>query len=174
MSYSSREAWRNWWDEEGSGMRPLPNEDAEQFARRMTEIAWANGAFWRRPDIDRLRAELVATKDELATNADELAAMQKQRDEATAWRPIETAPMDGTVVMLYGHGRVTVGSWVAEHDIMVNEYDRSTGDYLGSHLSGETLPAYWQSHDGGFTEEHPPTHWMPLPQPPREKEGGGA
>ena len=77
MSYSSREAWRNWWDEEGSGMRPLPNEDAEQFARRMTEIAWANGAFWRRPDIDRLRAELVATKDELATNADELAAMRK-------------------------------------------------------------------------------------------------
>ena len=104
----------------------------------------------------------------------ELAAALKQRDEATAWRPIETAPMNGTVVMLYGHGRVTVGSWVAEHDIMVNEYDRSTGDYLGSHLSGETLPAYWQSHDGGFTEEHPPTHWMPLPQPPREKEGGGA
>jgi hypothetical protein len=62
-------------------MRPLPDEDAEQFARGMTEIAWENGAFWRRPDIDRLRAELVATKDELATNADELAAMREQRDE---------------------------------------------------------------------------------------------
>lgn len=26
-------------------MRPLPNEDNEQFARRITEIAWSNGAF---------------------------------------------------------------------------------------------------------------------------------
>lgn len=63
-------------------MRPLPNEDAEQFARRMTEIAWSNGAFCRRRDIDRLRAELAAAKAQLVSNADELAAMQKQRDEA--------------------------------------------------------------------------------------------
>lgn len=78
MSYSSREAWRNWWDEEGSRMRPLYGEDNEQFARQMTEIAWENGAFWRRPDIDRLRAELVTTKDELAAKTDELAAMREQ------------------------------------------------------------------------------------------------
>ena len=25
--------------------------------------------------------------------------------------------------------------------------------------------------DGGFTEEHPPTHWMPLPPPPTSAEG---
>ena len=65
---TARDAWRRWWDEEGSGERPLPNEDAEQFARRMTEIAWSNGAFKRLADVDRLRAEL--------------AAMREQRDEA--------------------------------------------------------------------------------------------
>ena len=26
-------------------MRPLPTEDTEQFARRITEIAWSNGAY---------------------------------------------------------------------------------------------------------------------------------
>jgi chromosome segregation ATPase len=33
-------------------------------------------------EIERLRAKLAAAKAQLATNADELAAMQKQRDEA--------------------------------------------------------------------------------------------
>lgn|GEM_PF-4354415 len=32
--------------------------------------------------VERLRAELAAAKEQLVINADELAAMQKQRDEA--------------------------------------------------------------------------------------------
>jgi hypothetical protein len=32
-----------WWHTEGSGMRPLPNEDIEEFAKRVTDIAWSNG-----------------------------------------------------------------------------------------------------------------------------------
>ena len=127
-------------------------------------------------EIERLRAELAAANAQLVAKTDELVAMSKmcaavtmimeemQRDEAAAWQPIETAPMDGTVVMLYGDGRVTCGSWISERDLMV-------GEYLGSHLSGETLPAYWQSHDGGFTEEHPPTLWMQMPQPSRRRKG---
>ena len=148
-------------------MRPLPNEDTEQFARRITEIAWSNGAFKRLEDVEYLCLKRVGLERELAAAKADLAAAIKERDEATSWRPIETAPMDGTVVMLYGDGRVTCGSWIAERDIMVS-------DHSGCYPSGETEPAYWQSHDGGFTESHPATHWMPLPQPPREKEGGGA
>ena len=146
-------------------------------------------------EIERLRAELAAegattasllriialireaggfTREDLAALPGAVKAMRQQRDEATSWRPIETAPMDGTVVMLYGDGRVTCGSWIAERDIMVGEHHHTTGEWLGAYPSGETTPAYWQSHDGGFTESHPATHWMPLPQPPREKEGGGA
>jgi hypothetical protein len=60
-------AWLQWWDYEGSAMRPHPSEDTEQFARRITNIAWSNGAFKRLADVENLRAEL--------------AAMQKQRDE---------------------------------------------------------------------------------------------
>jgi hypothetical protein len=40
--------YKTWWDNEGSGMRPLPNEDTEEFARRITAIAWSNGAYVER------------------------------------------------------------------------------------------------------------------------------
>jgi hypothetical protein len=33
-----------WWNESGSAMRPLPNEDVEEFAKRITGIAWNNCA----------------------------------------------------------------------------------------------------------------------------------
>ena len=42
------EAYKAWWHNEGSGILPLPNEDMEEFAHRMTEIAWSNGAFKER------------------------------------------------------------------------------------------------------------------------------
>ena len=68
MSDTAQQAWRRWWDEEGSAERPLPNEDTEQFAGRITKIAWSNGAYKRLADVENLRAEL--------------AAMRQQRDEA--------------------------------------------------------------------------------------------
>jgi len=39
---------KNWWYTEGSAIRPLPNEDIEEFAKRITEIAWSNGEFVER------------------------------------------------------------------------------------------------------------------------------
>ena len=70
------------------------------------------------------------------------------------WQPIETAPKDADI-LLYGPSsdgpRVTEGYWMkAQYDY---EFDR-------------THPAFWFSMDGGFTKKYPPTHWMPLPEPP--------
>ena len=42
------EEYKTWWHNEGSGILPLPNEDMEEFAHRMTQIAWSNGAFKER------------------------------------------------------------------------------------------------------------------------------
>ena len=42
------EAYKAWWHNEGSGILPLPNEDMEEFAHRMTQSAWSNGAFKER------------------------------------------------------------------------------------------------------------------------------
>jgi hypothetical protein len=53
------------------------------------------------------------------------------------WRPIETAPMDATDFLLWDGRLLTVG-WALNQPV-------------------------WHSHVGRFT----PTHWMPLPEPPK-------
>lgn len=45
-------AFERWWYDEGSGMRPLPEEDAEAHVRRICEIAWSNGAYKAREEME--------------------------------------------------------------------------------------------------------------------------
>lgn len=64
------------------------------------------------------------------------------------WQPIETAPKDGTDIVLYHrlwegyvrHGCCRDGVWIAE--------------------CGKT---------GWYAVGIPPSHWMPLPEPPDAK-----
>ena len=51
MNNQDKEAFERWWNEEGSGMPPKPGEETEHFARRMTEIAWTNGAYAARERV---------------------------------------------------------------------------------------------------------------------------
>jgi hypothetical protein len=83
-----------------------------------------------------------------------------------AWQPIETAPKDGAMILLARNQRVTLGHWEPEHWPTASEHHASTGEYLGQFETGQCDEAYWASEDGGFTEEEPPSHWMPLPTPP--------
>lgn len=39
--------FENWWYDEGSANRPV-DEDVEEFAKRMCQIAWSNGAYKER------------------------------------------------------------------------------------------------------------------------------
>jgi hypothetical protein len=48
------EEYKLWWHNEGSGILPLLNEDMEEFAHRMTQIAWSNGAFKEREACAKL------------------------------------------------------------------------------------------------------------------------
>jgi hypothetical protein len=88
-------------------------------------------------------------------------------DGLGAWQPIETAPRDGTTVLLAAPGRVTAGEWHAEQWPTASEHHSTTGEYLGQYETGECIPAAWYSWDGGFTDEDPPTHWQPMPAPPQ-------
>ena len=76
----------------------------------------------------------------------------------TDWQPIETAPRDGTWVLLAG-GSIEYG-W--------------DGDSAPAVVAGQCVrpdPECWQFawYDGGYYGEYEnPTHWMPLPEPPGE------
>ncbi len=35
--------YNEWWNNVASAMQPLPDEDIEEFAHRMTALAWING-----------------------------------------------------------------------------------------------------------------------------------
>lgn len=73
------------------------------------------------------------------------------------WQPIETAPRDGTRVLLwacdpcYPKGKPLVGYFEN------NKW----------HLSGHEFTECWINN---FDEYFNPTHWMPLPEPPKEEQ----
>ena len=97
--------------------------------------------------------------------------------QAGGWMPIETAPKDGTEILLHApacdykgtnvKARTTYGHWRAPSDTPRIKYQ----DGFAPEPEWEDFEPFWASWDGGFTEEHPPTHWMPLPPPPTSAEG---
>lgn len=67
------------------------------------------------------------------------------------WQPIETAPKDGTRVLLGRAEWVEIGRWLA-----------NSRAYRGAPLG-----TWMDDADNGGPEGHDwPTHWMPLPPPP--------
>jgi hypothetical protein len=63
------------------------------------------------------------------------------------WQPISTAPKDGGPLIVY-RGRVEVARYIA---------NAANGPYWQNML-GAVLTS-WE-------RDNPPTHWMPLPEPP--------
>lgn len=59
------------------------------------------------------------------------------------WQPIETAPKDGTEVLIFDGANRTVG-------------------YFNRYWSLSVMGAYAEDD-----EIYDPTHWMPLPEPPK-------
>ena len=93
------------------------------------------------------------------------------------WQSIDTAPKDGTEILLHApacdykgtnvKARTTYGHWRAPSDTPRIKYQ----DGFAPEPEWEDFEPFWASWDGGFTEECPPTHWMPLPPPPTSAEG---
>ena len=60
------------------------------------------------------------------------------------WQPIETAPKDGTPVLVHDEGAIEIATWDSDSDAWRD-------------CSGHKM---WPS----------PQHWMPLPDPPAPRE----
>jgi hypothetical protein len=75
---------------------------------------------------------------------------------AQGWQPIETAPKDGTEVMLHGPEGLDVAEWHAE-----TEDEFESGVIVAP---GFDAGFFGRIYAAGCTED--PTHWQPLPPPP--------
>jgi len=73
-----------------------------------------------------------------------------RRKQVAAWQPIDTAPKDGTRVLLYAPTRPHDGA-------------QQVGCFLPPAESGDK--GCWWIADGRYQDW--PTHWQPLPSPPK-------
>jgi hypothetical protein len=112
-------------------MTPVsPREIAQEIVKRWGEQQRTPG---QSPDLAGLIAEALAAERE-------------------AWRPIETAPKDGTAVLLF------------------RQLDGSDGYWLVGWWQEADAGWFWGSHKL-LREAMAPTHWMPLPTPPAIRTG---
>ena len=82
------------------------------------------------------------------------------------WLPIETAPKDGTEILLFtDEGEIRNGSWV---DHRPDDYDEMGHDAGWQSNCGSIVPGRSFGNPKYFWEGigHP-THWMPLPEEPK-------
>jgi len=68
------------------------------------------------------------------------------------WQPIETAPKDATPILLFINGNPKRGFLIQ----------------TGSYLKKDNWEGWVDSYE--CEDLAPPTHWMPLPEPPIEGE----
>lgn len=70
------------------------------------------------------------------------------------WQPIETAPRDGSEILLWV-GRAWNGRL----------------PFVGSYWFGNETKGFWMNefYNGGQVPNFAPTHWRPLPAPPGDK-----
>lgn len=80
-----------------------------------------------------------------------------QAGAVSEWRPIETAPKDGTLILAMEVHRSP------QFRPRVYEGSYETGSLLGTLLSDEENPRF---HNRSANCWSKPTHWMPLPPPP--------
>lgn len=88
-----------------------------------------------------------------------LAAGQEiaRRQRQMTWRPISTAPKDGTWIIVYDP------YFVSEMPVSIGTYmTADERDTCGRFKKGEWLLFEWD----GMPSSANPTHWMPLPDAP--------
>ena len=93
--------------------------------------AWFADPTMRKSDLmqDRMRAAIAAYQAEVGEG----------------WQPIESAPKDGTSILIFC-GFSIVGSWVTD---------------------GARVKNGWSDDKQGINPIFMATHWQPLPEPPK-------
>lgn len=76
------------------------------------------------------------------------------REDLTGWRDIESAPKDGTRILVS-----------CVYDVQGEAYSWEWVDWWG----GDEGQEHWLDFPKQIPAPFPPTHWMPLPTPPEAR-----
>jgi hypothetical protein len=84
------------------------------------------------------------------------------------WQPIETAPKDGRKLILFymnrnNKARTVMATWVTDEEAAETDTD-GVGLEAGWYESIDN----WSDYSQVAIFEGEPTHWMPLPLPPKD------
>lgn len=113
--------------------------------------------------LDRNEKQVPVLIDRIASALAEAAT----QGQATLWRLIETAPKDGTRILVYMPDSENVLSvyWDNEFTFRFDELAAKLPTYQG-HYEGAWTDDAVRSWGDQEKESYNPTHWMPLPLPP--------
>ena len=106
---------------------------------------YENGAGWVARNADgTYRHENIQARWTAWQAARSAPAAPVELPQGDGWLPIESAPKDGSEILLVSRkGRIANGCWMTAND--------RRGTWMWPYVMVE------------------PTHWMPLPQPPKEQ-----
>ena len=80
---------------------------------------------------------------------------------APEWQPIETAPKDGSKILIYDGDDIYAAWWEPKFHLGVSE-NAEEFTYLGAWTDDAVASFNYEE-----TFEYQPTHWMPLPAEPK-------
>lgn len=83
-------------------------------------------------------------------------AAERELAELQAWQPIETAPKDGTFVLIAEKGEVYKANWQQDYGVICYPTSPYRWCVYGS----------YQDEQGGYEIINEPIGWQPLPAPP--------
>ena len=114
-------------------------------------------------EVERLKAQVEAQAQRCADYEDLVQHYKHQRDEAYNesfdWQPIETAPKDGTWVLLATNNPDPI-SGIPDLDIWFPYVG------LGRYIADTDYDDRGWMRCSEYSVNFEPTHWMPLPKPP--------
>lgn len=91
--------------------------------------------------------------DEFNQVMDELLEASEKLEEDREWRPMTTAPLDGTPILLVENGQIYKAHWQQIYYVVPNEEDPF----------GWCISESYQDEQGGFATVNHPSGWRPLP-----------
>ena len=97
---------------------------------------------------------------EIATLIRALRSALTASEQQRTWQPIETAPKDGTSILIYGGTYNDNEGYYHDMECRFPTLAFWSGNYM-PHWHGDNLDGHdrWNVHQ--------PTHWMPLPEAPK-------